>query len=568
MGMRFKIRLLGGFGVTIDDRDVPKAAWKHRRASDLVKLLTLAPERRLHREQVMEAFWPDFEPNAAAANVRKAAHHARRALGSDDSVTTDDGVVVLLPDAEIEIDVLRFDAAGRTALAAGNDAACVEAAGLYAGDLLPEDRYAEWTIEPRDRLRDLYTKLLRAGSMWERLLEVDRDDEEAHRELMRRYIDAGNRHAAMRQFERLREALHDDLGVSPDAESVALYEKVLALEGHETPTPAERARALLAWGLVHWNRKDLAEAERTAEEARALAVDAGLGRELGEASALLGLVTHARGTWKEMFRAEFVASVKRAPELASFVFDAQLCFTEFHLYGTDGLETTGPFARELLGVAENAGSSQGQALAQLMLGEVELLSGRWKAADTELTRAADLHEQAGAISGQSLSLERLGESATAQGRRYQAGRLLARAMRLAKAGPIASHLVARTYGAMVDAAGTLERKMKIVDEGEVALSAGDVCQPCSMGFRVAASAACAGSGQFERAERHLESAERIAAMWQGGPWLAAVWEARAAMRHAQGDDVQAAALYREAADVFARAGRPLDEERCRKAATS
>ena len=32
--------------------------------------------------------------------------------------------------------------------------------------------------------------------------------------------------------------------------------------------------------------------------------------------------------------------------------------------------------------------------------------------------------------------------------------------------------------------------------------------------------------RLEQARHQLEEAERIAGMWQGGPWLAAVWEAR------------------------------------------
>jgi DNA-binding SARP family transcriptional activator len=568
MAKSFDVTLLGGFRVSIEGREVPKAAWKHRRAGDLVKLLALAPNRRLHREQVMDALWPDLDPGAAAANVRKATHLARRALGLDNAVSGEDGVLVLLRDGTGAIDAERFETEARAAAEAADAAACAAAARLYHGDLLPEDRYAEWTIEPRERLRALYAKILRTAEMWDPLLEVDRADEEAHRELMRLHIAAGNRHGAMRQFERLRQALHDELGVSPDADSVSLYEKVLAMEGHEAPTPAERVRALLAWGLVHWNRKDLEEAERTAEEARALAVEAGLGRELGEASALLGLVSHARGTWRDMFRTEFVASVERSPELASFVFDAQLCFSEFHLYGVDGHEETRPFAGELLAVAEGAGSLQGRALATLMLGEVELLSGRWDPAEAELSRAADLHEEAGAIGGQSLSLERLAEAATARGRRWQARRLLGRARRLAEAGPLAPHLVARTYGAMIEAADTPERRVAIVHEGEKALEAGDVCEPCSMSFRVGASKTYAEAGTFEPAERHLEQAERIAGMWQGGPWLAAVWEARAVLRRAQGDEALSTALFREAADLFARAGRPVDEHRCRSEAAA
>jgi len=56
-------------------------------------------------------------------------------------------------------------------------------------------------------------------------------------------------------------------------------------------------------------------------------------------------------------------------------------------------------------------------------------------------------------------------------------------------------------------------------------------------------------------------------MWQGGSWHAAVWEARAHLRHAEGDPAQARALFREAADLFGRIGRPLDEARCRAAAS-
>ena len=51
-------------------------------------------------------------------------------------------------------------------------------------------------------------------------------------------------------------------------------------------------------------------------------------------------------------------------------------------------------------------------------------------------------------------------------------------------------------------------------------------------------------------------------MWQGGAWQAAVWEARAEVRLAEGERDQAAALLREAAERFGRLGRPRDAERC------
>lgn len=52
-------------------------------------------------------------------------------------------------------------------------------------------------------------------------------------------------------------------------------------------------------------------------------------------------------------------------------------------------------------------------------------------------------------------------------------------------------------------------------------------------------------------------------MWQGGPWTAAVWEARGALRVAENNAAQAAAFFREAAEQFAAVERPVDEARCR-----
>jgi predicted negative regulator of RcsB-dependent stress response len=92
------------------------------------------------------------------------------------------------------------------------------------------------------------------------------------------------------------------------------------------------------------------------------------------------------------------------------------------------------------------------------------------------------------------------------------------------------------------------------------------CEPCSMGFHLSAAAATARAGDLEAARRHVAEAERISVMWQGGPWTAAVWEVRGVMRLAEGDSEQARAMFREAADAFARAGNPRDADRCFEAA--
>ena len=565
MAATCRIGVLGGFRVEIDGRAVPAEAWRHSRGTDLVKLLAISPGHRLHREQVIDTLWPALPPPAGGANLRKAILFARRALGSPDALVVESGVVRLAPTWNVEVDAERFEDAASGALDEGDATACAVATKLYTGELLPDDPYAEWARDARERLRLRFVEALKRAGLWDRVVDLDPLDEEAHRALIRIHLEAGDRHAAMRQFERLRDVLREELGVAPDRETVALYKDVLALEGLEPATPQERARASLDRGLLALSREDLDEAERQAKETRALAIEFELGRELGEASGLLGMVAHMRGRWRDVFRDEFVATVLEAPHLTEPVFDAHLCLAEFSLYGEEGTAAVETFAGELLEIAEGAASVHGTALATLMLGECALLSGNLQSAEERLSRAADLHGRAGASAGRALALQRLGEAAIAARRVVRARRLLRDAMSLAQTSPLSSHLLIRVHGAMVQAAPG-GRATAVISEAERRLSNVGVCEPCSMGFLVAAAIASARSGDLEDARRHLDHAERVAVMWQGGPWMAAVWEARGELRLAEGDRDRASALFSEAADGFARAGHPLAEARTRAAA--
>ena len=222
------IRLLGGFEVRVGDREVGPAGWPGRRAAELVALLALADGRRLLRDQVIEALWPHLDPRAGAANLRKAAHHARRALARDDAIVLAGGRVTLLPDDRVFTDVDEFERLADEALATGDAAACSVAADAYAGPLLPESLYDDWSAAHRDHLRERHLAVLRAGRLWDRLAAADPTDEPAHRQLMAAALAAGNRHGAIRWYGRLRTALEQDLGVAPSPETRALYERCVA----------------------------------------------------------------------------------------------------------------------------------------------------------------------------------------------------------------------------------------------------------------------------------------------------------------------------------------------------
>ncbi|OHV31237.1 SARP family transcriptional regulator [Pseudofrankia sp. EUN1h] len=247
--------MLGGFEVTLragldggDRRRVevlPEEVWRRRQAAALVKLLALAPGRRLHRERVLDALWPDVPVDEAAPRLHKAAHYARRALRDPEGILLRGEVVTLCPDRDVTIDVRIFENLAEQALGPAGGPGTTEpspaarAADAYGGPLLPDDLYEPWTQADRDRLRLLYLRLLRAAGRWERVLAEDPADEEAHLTLMRGYIARGERHAALRQFERMDRALRRELGFGPGPDALALRAAALV----DPPLPPSPASA-------------------------------------------------------------------------------------------------------------------------------------------------------------------------------------------------------------------------------------------------------------------------------------------------------------------------------------
>ena len=133
------VTLLGRFAVTVGGVPVAEAGWKRRHAAAVVKVLALAPGRRLHRERVIDLVWPGDTIAAAVPKLHKAAHFARRAIGVPDSVVLRGDQVVLCPGGNVTVDAVRFGELARRALAAGDAAAARAALALYGGELLPAD---------------------------------------------------------------------------------------------------------------------------------------------------------------------------------------------------------------------------------------------------------------------------------------------------------------------------------------------------------------------------------------------------------------------------------------------
>jgi DNA-binding SARP family transcriptional activator len=510
---RLDVKLLGEFEVRLDGEPVAEAAWSRGRAKDLVKLLALAPGHRLVREQVVEALWPQLDAEAGVANLHKAAHHARGALGGAGSLVLREGEVLLAPEAEVATDVERFEASGDPA--------------HYGGELLPGDRYAAWTQERRAELRDRYLEALRTAGRWEELAVAEPADEQAQRAVMRLRLVAGDRLGALAAYESLREALAarglgPSLGVvvfqarlaggaaldgalakieaeleqAPVAERADLLatraDLLMAIGDRSAPAAYGNAAAAAgpdgmalrirqAWAQLAGGEPGAAEATLAplspasdAERAGHLVTDAAaawfrgdveaaasLAAEARELSIAAGLGREARGAVEVEAAiahstgswgtalAEELGLSLRAPDLAETLFDGHLCVAEILVSGGESHAALRDVGEELHTSSLRSGARRAQAFAATLLGEVALAAGRLGEAEERLGEAVRVSREIGALTSESLASLRLGETARARGEEERAEALLADALSLSRWSPLVRHLQPLTYSALV-----------------------------------------------------------------------------------------------------------------------
>src|SRR5215210_4622749 len=222
-----RVWLLGGFWVSVGSRTREQDQWRLRKAASLVKLLVIAPGHRIHREQVMNLLWPDLGRKAASNNLRRVLHAARKVLDSATGslyLASQDESLMLCPGGQLWVDADAFAESAVSARRSRDPAAYRAAVELYAGELLPDDRYEEWAENRRGQLRRLYFELLveltgmyeergeygLAAEKLQRALPEEPTNEEAHAGLMRLYAHSGR------------------LGTAPGATTRALRDKIAA----------------------------------------------------------------------------------------------------------------------------------------------------------------------------------------------------------------------------------------------------------------------------------------------------------------------------------------------------
>jgi predicted ATPase/DNA-binding SARP family transcriptional activator/DNA-binding CsgD family transcriptional regulator len=295
-----RVHLFNGFRVSVGSRVVDQGRWRHNKATALVKLLALAPGHRRHREEVVNLLWPDLDARAASNNLRQALHWARHALeltrGTSSTYLARLGdLLVLCPGGLLWVDIEAFEDAASVARRSREPGVYRTALDLYAGELLPEDRYEVWAEERREGLRGTYLGLLlelaklyekrgeieKAVEALERVVAEESTREEAHVGLMRLYALTARRVEALRQYERLEESLFRKAAAEPNPASRRLYDEIAAERfpsvhsppvGYrpEEPSAARRHNVPVARSSFVGRERELVEVKRELSMTRLL----------------------------------------------------------------------------------------------------------------------------------------------------------------------------------------------------------------------------------------------------------------------------------------------------------
>ncbi len=251
------IEVIGPLKVSLNDTTILRLESVKARA--LLAYLAVEADRPHTRDALVGLLWPDYSEESARHNLRQALFNLRSSLGDQEA---DPPFFIVSRDSiqfnrlcDYSIDYLLFNHYFLTC--PENLPRCVEDCAthasnletmlkLYRGEFLQQlnvndsNEFEEWVMVRREgvrqRILEAYSYLaryheLRADYQAARRyaahqLELDPWREEAHRQMMKLLALAGERTAALAQFDTCRKVLAEELDVEPSAETRELYEQI------------------------------------------------------------------------------------------------------------------------------------------------------------------------------------------------------------------------------------------------------------------------------------------------------------------------------------------------------
>jgi DNA-binding SARP family transcriptional activator len=247
---RFRICLLGKFCVLRDED--PVRGLDARKVQELLAYLLLYRDRAHTREALAATFWPDCSSDQARKYLRQSLWQLQAALAPRDEpplhallrlepewIDFNPHVDLWLDVALLEQTFLSVQGLSGQELDPARVPLLEQAVQLYAGELL-EGCTLHWCLYERERLQRFCLSLLdklmayfQGRGEYEtalyygtRILRQDRCSERTHRRMMELYYQAGDRSAALQQYQRCVSTLKEDLSTKPGRQTEALYQQI------------------------------------------------------------------------------------------------------------------------------------------------------------------------------------------------------------------------------------------------------------------------------------------------------------------------------------------------------
>ena len=265
-GAAIRIRLLGRFAGDRDGQEIALREFGGKLARRLLRLLALRRGTLVPKDLIAEALWPDDPPADAPGNIEVLVSRIRRALGDRTLIRTGQGGYILADGDQCWIDAEAFLAAvraGRARLASRPAEALASfraALGIWRGEPLPEDTYADWAQADRRHLWTAYLEALdgaataaldsagttaaaEAASWARQSVAAEPLRESSVLLLGRALAAAGDQAGALAAFDEYRDRLAAETGLQPTPQARLIRQRMLAghpAGGQPDPRPVKR----------------------------------------------------------------------------------------------------------------------------------------------------------------------------------------------------------------------------------------------------------------------------------------------------------------------------------------
>jgi DNA-binding SARP family transcriptional activator len=243
-----EVKVFGDFDIVYNNLKLQK--WPGQKAYSLLAFLLIHYKKSIHKEELMDKFWPEATPSSARNSLNVAIHSIRKCLETF-SPTTEivrykRDAYFINPELKINLDTDQFIALwkeGRAHQPTNLDKCiyCYEKAiALYNGDFMESIHYEAWPEMERESLKETYLAMLSKLSQYyfdkqalqhcialsKLMLEKDQCLEDVHRRLMECYVKQGVIDKAVRQYELCKKVLRRELETKPSESTEVLFREI------------------------------------------------------------------------------------------------------------------------------------------------------------------------------------------------------------------------------------------------------------------------------------------------------------------------------------------------------